>query len=119
MEKDVPAVKKAIIIAVSFFLLAILVPAISLFDELRPQNEILASWFQRSGSLVVLLALFAEYQLLKIREIMNPSGLITKDDEYCRDRYGSAYDCLVYVGLTCALFGTLIWGYGDLIVKLL
>ena len=78
-------------------------------------------WFQRSGSLMVLFAVWLEYKLFKISAIANPiSGNgVTWQDMAHRDalneKYGSILKIYKYITAVLAIIGTVIWGYGDII----
>ncbi len=76
------------------------------------------SWFQRSGSLIVLMAAIIEYRELNtysrdhvhnsiLSGAMIHSGMLTSLSKYRKliGKYGIVY----------LVLGTLIWGYGDLL----
>ena len=80
-----------------------------------------AVWFQRTGSIVVLLAVWIEYKLFRIDRLCNPisSSGVTYQDMAHRDALTIKYDrgVSVYKLLVAiiAVAGTIIWGYGDII----
>ena len=70
-------------------------------------------WFARSGSLIVLFSVMAEYQL--ITEKQNYMyAFITKGQIQTEQslRPNSIKDRITHASV---IFGTLIWGYGDLL----
>ena len=77
-------------------------------------NEKPEIWFQRSGAIVVLLAVFSEYCLSKIDGYINPTGLIVSRQEEFSAKYSTVYRVVKVFGVVMAIIGTLIWGYGDL-----
>ncbi|MGF1804347.1 hypothetical protein L4C31_03745 [Aliivibrio sifiae] len=80
-------------------------------------------WFQRSGSITVLFAVWAEYKLFKLAELTNPiseSGK-TWDDMRKSDELQISYSKYIqgikYFAAVLAIAGTVIWGYGDLLFQ--
>jgi hypothetical protein len=80
-----------------------------------------ATWFQRTGSIVVLLAVWIEYMLFRVDRLCNPiSGNgVTYQDMAHRDalaiKYNRGISHYKLVVAAIAVTGTIIWGYGDII----
>ena len=78
-------------------------------------------WFQRSGSLVVLFAVWIEYRLFKIGSLTKPTSEhgLTYQDQVHRDalisRYGKKIRSYRTLTATIAIVGTVVWGYGDIL----
>jgi len=87
---------------------------IGYFGIMKPESEDLSAWFQRSGSLIVMLSVIVEFQLFSIHTSLNTSRLAFDQYEALKKKYGRKH--LVYSVLTVsvAIIGTVIWGYGDL-----
>lgn len=91
-------------------------------------EENYGQWFARSGSIIVILTVWAEVLLFKNDDLMKPvdskpegsshSG-VTYANVASRDILFSKYykDNIKYkkIAATFAVVGTIIWGYGDLI----
>jgi len=100
------------------------------------------SWFQRSGSVIVLLGALMTYRSIlrldvkgvggadptfikaRVADIDNSGGtqkVTVKIDEDTQRLFSQAdLDKLAgYVGAIFMIFGTIIWGYGDLAGKIL
>ena len=65
------------------------------------------SWFSRSGAVITILALVNEAQLSE--------GIGRLNDELRQLGYWKKLQIQRIVGLILAMFGALIWGYGDMI----
>ena len=75
-------------------------------------------WFQRSGSLMVAFALFAEASAVRFESLLGndgPFGNISLDKE--RTKYFNISDKFHRTSFYLIAIGTIIWGYGDMIVK--
>jgi hypothetical protein len=89
---------------------------LSLYIEVRPQGETQSTWFQRSGSITVFIALFSEYLLFIINKAIFPTGIWGEDKWPMRLKYGKKSKTLSFLFLFSAALGTVIWGYGDLLI---
>lgn len=116
VDEERPIVKKTLKLGVVLVLLGSLIPCIALYFPYRPEGESLESWFQRSGSVMVIFAVWAEVKLASIYSMLNPTGLILSDGDLLRIEFGSYYNYLVPSVAAVAVLGTIIWGYGDLLI---
>lgn len=96
--------------------LAFLVPVLALLIDFRPEGEALASWFQRSGSISVFFALFSEYLLFSISGLIYMTGIWDEHEWPMRLKYGRPHSFLSFFSFIAAIWGTAIWGYGDLFI---
>jgi hypothetical protein len=101
--------------------LFIVVSAISIYALFghNPINEAAETWFQRSGSLVTLLATIGEtvflVKLSTLIRMKRPEKLsceIYIERKYMPLQYFSLSLTIVFVTI-----GTIIWGYGDLLYE--
>jgi NADH:ubiquinone oxidoreductase subunit 6 (subunit J) len=93
---------------------ALTVPVLTYFSVFIPSIDKPEIWFQRSGSVSVLLVIIAEYILGFIGIHVNAVGLIVKEQEEIIKKYKKIHTIAKYIGLVLAVIGTFIWGYGDL-----
>jgi hypothetical protein len=107
-------VNKILFQTIIIVILSILVPVISFFVPWQPSGETLASWFQRSGSILVGLSVFAEFRLLSIHSTVNPGAGVMTFNNGTSVKQKKAYEILSSVVFVLAIFGTIIWGYGDI-----
>ncbi len=99
-----------------FTLLTITAPFLSLIETLRPNSEEFHTWFQRSGSAMVVLALLAETHAYQMFDAFKPTGFVSNTYSSTKEKYYHQvkwYNLIAFVLLT---FGTIIWGYGDLLI---
>ena len=100
-----------------FTALSILTPIATYFIPLRPPDESLASWFQRSGAVMVVFALVAESNAISIFNILNPSGFVSEGFDEAEKQFKNRPVNFSKISFFIIAIGTLIWGYGDLLVK--
>ncbi|GAB0109223.1 hypothetical protein [Pseudoalteromonas distincta] len=101
-----------------FTVLSILMPMISLTGLLKPSCEALGFWFQRSGATTVVFAIFAELKAANMLSVFKPAGMVNRSFHSTRDKYIKQIKIYNYIALFLIVLGTVIWGYGDLILKM-
>lgn len=92
----------------------ILVTLFGYFGVLKPINEDIAIWFQRSGSLIVMCAVLIEFQLFSIHGAIFPSDVSFSQFTDLENKYGNKHKLFSVFAASVAILGTVIWGYGDL-----
>ena len=84
------------------------------------QDDAVSIWFQRSGSLTVLFAVWAEFKLFKIHRLTSPmseGGETYQDAAHTgelKTKYGKTLNAINFVSAVLVIIGTVIWGYGDI-----
>ncbi|MBL7005129.1 MAG: hypothetical protein ISR69_14015 [Gammaproteobacteria bacterium] len=116
-EEERPKVTKTLFFGVVTIAIGVFIPIIAIFVSVRPEGESLNTWFQRSGSIMVIVAVWAEVKLSHIQHLLNPTGVYTNDCLKLRKEYGTYYNLIVWLVSLIAVAGTLIWGYGDLMIE--
>lgn len=97
-----------------FACLAIAAPFFAFFVPWRPEHVDFGSWFSRSGAAMVVLALLAEANAIKIFNIFNPSGFPEVGFNEFKAKNNHWPALLNQTAFTLIAIGTLIWGYGDI-----
>lgn len=106
----------------SFYILglAFIFPILAWFGVFQLEDNS-AIWFQRSGSVTVLFAVWVEFKLFKLAGLTNPIskkgktyGDMSKSD-YLQTHDSKKIQFIKYLAAIWAISGTVIWGYGDLI----
>ncbi|MEH6357442.1 MAG: hypothetical protein V7745_00525 [Pseudomonadales bacterium] len=95
---------------------ALIIPLGASIGIIKPGNETINIWFQRSGSITVLLSLVAEYVISRLHGIIRPAGLSSTETEKIRKKLENPLMILRYIGGAVAVAGTIIWGYGDILI---
>jgi hypothetical protein len=108
-------IKRGLLKCIPLALLAILIPIGAICSVFKPELEPVNVWFQRSGSLAVFFAVWIEYVLFSINDEINPTGYITSECAKPKEKFGKYYSFFKGLGVVLALWGTIIWGYGDLL----
>ncbi|MGI9831528.1 hypothetical protein [Vibrio vulnificus] len=113
-------VKLELLTSVPILLLAFVFPILAWFGVFQLENNS-AIWFQRSGSVTVLFAVWVEFKLFKLVGLTNPisENGKTYDDmrksDYLQTHNSKKIQIIKYLAAVLAISGTVIWGYGDLI----
>ena len=74
-----------------------------------------SSWFQRSGSLMVIIVAYAEFILFKTYDYISPSNAAYAIPFDVPMWYRRFYNITSGIAHTLLVVGTVIWGYGDLL----
>jgi hypothetical protein len=119
LEKDMTHTKesiKIILIQCGLFLfVAIAVSVFAALCPLIPASESQSTWFQRSGSVVIVLAVWVQFKLQPVQTYFDVDAYsvpLTLPKTYCR-----SYSFLSIINLFAMVLGTVIWGYGDILLK--
>jgi hypothetical protein len=94
---------------------AIAVELLSFCSSLRPSSETLASWFQRSGAITSVFASFAQYRIGSFLESIRGGTFAESWSLY--HLFKAHHYVLSWVIAIIAIWGALVWGYGDLLIK--
>ena len=92
------------------------IPILSVLGVLKPETQTVGEWFQRSGSIMVVFALFAEMKAYEMFDVLKPAALVDHTFGYVHQKYKRQIKFFNVAALFLAIVGTVIWGYGDLIV---
>ena len=99
-------------------ILAILPPILTItVPEAKPESESISTWFQRSGSIMVILAIWVELKMLSINKYMNLHEAVVATSDFPElkvQRCKPYYKAMMFFAFVIAIIGTAIWGYGDL-----
>ncbi len=98
--------------------ISLLIPILAWNSVLKPESEFVNIWFQRSGSLMTIFALIADVLIVNIHQLLYPSGYVDVDFDEFKKKYYPVYIVLTVIAVALTISGTLVWGYGDLIVNL-
>ena len=103
-------------VSIILIIVALVIPFQASMGFMKPDIETINIWFQRSGSITVLLSLVAEYVISRLHGIIRPAGFTSKETENIRKKLENPLMVLRYIGGGTAVLGTIIWGYGDLLI---
>ena len=110
-------IRRTFLWACGLCLCAFMTPLISLLGWFRPQAEPLGQWFQRSGAVMTVFAVYAQFQVNNIVTMIAGAGFGNTFGFYWK--YQRRQKVVAVLSLVPAIIGTLIWGYGDLLFPLL
>jgi len=120
VEKDVKReaeiIRSELLKCIPLFLIPLAAAIAAYNSVLIPCEENPDIWFQRSGSIVVVFAVWIEYKLFGINGYINPTGSITSWDAINNENYGTIHKVASGLATILAVSGTVIWGYGDLLI---
>jgi len=112
-------VKDSYRIDILLVFLAFIFPIISLIADLscsQWQQEFF--WFQRSGSLTVLMAVSLEYRQHALTKSDQVSSLFGEPLFKAAPEMNGVRKKFHRLALGLSIIGTLIWGYGDVLFKI-
>ena len=118
--KEVDYKKEAMKYRAIVFVIAVvisIVPFLAVFGVLKPEQESAGIWFQRCGSIVVLLGSLAEYYSFKMHNVFSPEHIANEPLFNTKLKYCLQAKFLMAMSALFIAIGTLIWGYGDLFFK--
>ena len=107
-------IRWAFLWAFAFCLFSVIPPLLSLEGSFKPQAEPAGQWFQRSGAVMTAFAVFAQFKAGSIATMIAGGTFAESWEAYHKYKL---YQILVAIlSLSLIIVGTLIWGYGDLLL---
>ena len=109
---------RSIVSSIPLMIILIAIPVLSINSFLKPADEDVWQWFQRSGALMVILSVWIEVNLYKSSNHIYLTGFdLGGPEERLANKYKLKFSLVKYFGVVGALSGTFIWGYGDVLYK--
>jgi len=93
---------------------AYILGGVAAFVPIYPTEETQPMWFQRSGSLVVVIAVWVEFKLFSLRGYFDKSAYSAPLE--LPKSFHLVYKTISTTAVFTAIVGTFIWGYGDLLL---
>ncbi|WP_299768915.1 hypothetical protein [uncultured Pseudoteredinibacter sp.] len=115
-EHDVKSLSMLIVLCWSWLILAIFVCLLSAFLPLFPEGESQLSWFQRSGSVLVVFTVWVQFKLSGVQVYFETGGYQIPFD--IPRPLGVVHFITVIANTTGMILGTVIWGYGDILIRI-
>ena len=106
-------------IEIILLIFSFLIVFISFFLSLSYENKFL--WFQRSGSIMVLFGIIIEYKLnnIFIKNFNKKMNIGIHKNKPILHKNKKEYNNVEKITHIFLIIGTLIWGYGDLLITLI
>ena len=99
-----------------FSCLSVALPLSILLGSPIPEGEPFDMWFQRSGATMVVFAILAEARASQMYTALRPSGMVDKSFKEVKEKYWWQATAANSCALLLVAVGTVIWGYGDMLV---
>jgi len=116
MDQYERRVRREILWAISLCMIAIILPCVLAFvPVLKPKSEHANLWFQRSGSLMTVIAAVAYAKASNLLEMIRGGTFAESWSTY--HKYSTLQHVVSWTSVILISIGTVIWGYGDLLVK--
>lgn len=116
MDRHERRIKLTVLWAIALCVIAIAVPCLSAFvPVLKPNSEHTNLWFQRSGSLMTVIAVFANVKAASLLELIR--GGTFGESWNMHHKYITLQKVANWTSVLLVCVGTIIWGYGDLLIK--
>jgi len=113
LENMANAVRLRICVLLS---LAVICAALPLVVHYRPQDQSIGAWWARFGSVVTVFGLYGQLQINYLAALITPGGLGSLELINAMRKYGPWVRYLTSATLLIIATGTLIWGFGDLLL---
>ncbi len=114
MSLTLGSLSRVLSICWAWIMLAIAVCLISAFLPWFPEGETQSTWFQRSGSFLVVIAVWVQFILSKIQFYFEKDAHSVPID--IPTPMAVFYKVMLVVNIFSMVVGTAIWGYGDLLL---
>ena len=88
------------------------------YCDMRPEFETRETWFQRSGALTTIFALLSTTLRDLTSSFLYSGGFGEKAKLIVKQEFQLRFALVFAVGFVLTVVGTIIWGYGDTILKL-
>lgn len=98
-------------------LIAALLGFLPFIEPLRPAGEALGTWWQRAGAPMAIFAFLAQNKAQRLGALITPGSFTSREMEALRKAYRCSHQLGLFAASTLTVAGTVIWGYGDLIVR--
>ncbi len=116
IEKRIQKARCSMLLLLALALLMVVFPWTEL---LRPATESMGGWWQRAGAPVAIFAFLAQNKAQYFGSLITPGSFTSTEMENLRKKYRRSHQLGFSAASVLTVFGTLIWGYGDLAVKAL
>jgi hypothetical protein len=112
-EEHEKRVWRAFLWACGLCLCAAILPLFSMLGIFKPRAEPLGQWFARSGAMMTVIAVFAQFRAASIATMILGSAYGESREFY--HTYKRRQAAVAVVSLVLVVIGTVVWGYGDLL----
>ena len=108
-KEDINSLKRKLLFSLLLLVVAIIIPILSFnIPAWAPSTVTDASWFQRSGSVVVIIAVLAEFVLFKTYDFVSPSEAAYSVPFDTPGWYKHIYNIAFGIAHTMLIVGTVI-----------
>lgn len=107
-------IRRHIAITTGLCVLAVLAALFPFLPGIRPTSECIGLWFQRGGAVMTALAVWAQSRAGNVLEMMR--GIFFAETWILFHRYKGHQRTISGASIVLVISGTLIWGYGDLLI---
>jgi hypothetical protein len=94
-------------------LCAVILPLLSMLGSFRPQAESPGQWFERSGAMMTVFAVFAQFKAVSVATMI--AGCTFGESWEAYHKYKRHQAVVAGLSLVLVVMGTVVWGYGDLL----
>ena len=117
VEKHEKRVRRRIAMIVFLGTISVLPCLLSFIVVLRPSGESFGSWFMRSGAAMAVLGLLAQVKSSDLLEMIR--GGTFGESWAMYHKYSRTQRLVSGLSIVLSVAGTIIWGYGDLLIQAL
>ena len=116
VDNKIEQIKSAFTSLALFIAVAIVAPIISFYVIIPKESP--ETWFKRAGSVTVVFGLLAEIAIAKLKLLsFTDSSPFLYGHIYLKRKYSNMVRWADRGTLLVVIFGTVIWGYGDILYR--
>jgi hypothetical protein len=109
-------INRVLLRACLFCVLATTIPCVLSLLPFKPPSEPFSLWFQRSGAVMTAFAVFAQVAASNLYNEIQGSDFAESWAAF--HKYENAQRAISITSTVLVIVGTLIWGYGDILIGL-
>lgn len=115
MKITIRKLEAELCLIIFLLVLAFVVGPMSFWTVLRPDSESLASWFQRSGAITSIFSALAQFRITGFLESIRGGTFAESLSLFYM--FKTHHHVLSWAVAIMAIWGALVWGYGDLLIQ--
>lgn len=108
---------KTITVALFFLILALAMGVLPFSGILQPETQSTGAWWQRAGAPMAVFAFLAQNKAQSLAGLLTPGSQSSEEMLNLIKKYKITHKIIQYAASALTVAGTLIWGYGDLLIK--
>ncbi|WNC88725.1 hypothetical protein RI103_13535 [Paraburkholderia sp. FT54] len=103
----------------AFAIIAVISMLLPFINATRPASQTLGAWWSRAGAPMTVFAIFSQNVATRLGEHLQFGAFGSSEMVALRQKYLPVHAVGFRLSIILTVVGTLIWGYGDLLICML